>query len=78
MKLPESFEKLIDKAQKDMLYKALVLQLNKDLRCANIDQEYPDDIAPEELKEQLDRRLKYLMEFEFDTYLNLLYIVDVS
>jgi|AVFP01.1.fsa_nt_gi hypothetical protein len=78
MQLPESYEKLIDEAWKEMLYAALVRQINKDFKFANIDDEFPGNITPEELFNQFHRLVRHLMEFEFDKYLNLLYIIDVS
>lgn len=78
MHLPDSFEILIAQAHKLELYKGLIIQLNKDLRFANIDLEFDEDTLPTSLKYVLNETIYTLIQEKFAEYLNLLYIVDVS
>ena len=78
MKLPESFEALINESQKAELYHKLIIQLNKDLALANLDLEFSEEILPESLKYLLHEAVFDLIQNRFENYLNLLYIIDVS
>jgi len=78
MNLPQSFTELMDQANREALYKALIKQLNKDLSRAGVHQEFKITITPNDLKQELSVLLKQLMEQEFDKYLSLLYAIDVS
>jgi len=78
MQLPETFNALIEDANKLDLYKKLVRQLNKDFLFANIDLDFEDDILPSSLKIILHETLYKLIQEKFADYLNLLYIIDVS
>jgi len=78
MQLPSTFESVVEKAYQLNLYKNLVRQLNKDLRYANINLEFEENIAPNELKTSLHKEIHNLIRDRFSEYLNLLYIVDVS
>ena len=77
MKLPTTFEDLVDQATKLDLYKKLVLQLNKDFLYANIDLDFDEDILPTSLKLILHETVYKLIQEKFSEYLNLLYIIDV-
>lgn len=68
---------LLENAQKEELYKKLVVQLKKDFVLANISIELSDDIIPVELKTILHEKIYFLILEQFPEYLNLLYIVDV-
>ena len=76
MLVPEDFNTLVDNANTLGLYKKLILQLNKDLRFANIDLEFDVDTLPTSLKIVLKETIYYLIQEKFSDYLNLLYIVD--
>lgn len=78
MKIPSSFNSLIDQANELNLYQKLVLQLNKDLLLANVDLEFHEDILPTSLKLLLHETVYKLIQEKFTEYLNLLYIIDVS
>lgn len=78
MQLPETFNALIDDANKLDLYQKLIRQLNKDFLYANIDLDFEDDILPLDLKIILHETLYKLIQEKFADYLNLLYIIDVS
>ncbi|WP_299249482.1 hypothetical protein [uncultured Lacinutrix sp.] len=77
MKLPETFQDLIDEANQLDLYKKLILQLNKDFLYANIDLDFDEDILPKSLKLLLHEIVYKLIQEKFAEYLNLLYIIDV-
>lgn len=77
MKLPATFENLIEDATKLNLYKKLVSQLNKDFLYANIDLDFDEDILPTSLKLLLQDTIYRLIQEKFTEYLNLLYIIDV-
>jgi len=76
--LPNSFEALIEQADKLKLYKKLILQLNKDLLYANVDLEFNEATLPTSLKLVLQETLFHIIQNKFSDYLNLLYIIDVS
>ena len=78
MKLPSTFNQLIDEANTLDLYQKLVLQLNKDFLYANIDLDFDPDILPSSLKLLLQETVYKLIQEKFAEYLNLLYIIDVS
>ncbi|MEJ6792587.1 MAG: hypothetical protein QNK89_07655 [Lacinutrix sp.] len=77
MKLPETFDALIEEANTLDLYKKLILQLNKDFLYANIDLDFNEDILPSSLKLLLHETVYKLIQEKFTEYLNLLYIIDV-
>ncbi|MDD7887940.1 hypothetical protein [Flavivirga sp. 57AJ16] len=78
MKLPVTFEALIEEADRLDLYKKLILQLNKDFLLANIDLDFHEEILPSSLKLLLHETVYNLIQEKFTEYLNLLYIIDVS
>jgi hypothetical protein len=78
MKLPTTFEALVDEANNSELYSKLVKQLNKDFLLANIDLDFHEEILPSSLKLLLHETIYKLIQEKFMEYLNLLYIVDVS
>ncbi len=61
-----------------LLYKKLVLQLNKDFQRANIDVDFSEEIAPSELKIKLKETVFNLLQNNHSNFQNLLYTVDVS
>ena len=77
MNLPETFDNLIDEANKIGLYKKLITQLNKDFSLANIDLDFDEEILPSSLKLILHETIYQLIQEKFADYLNLLYIIDV-
>ena len=68
---------LLQQAEKEALYEALIIQLNKDFNLSNIAVALPNDILPEVLKQQLYETIHQLISDDFDAFLNLLYRVDV-
>jgi len=77
MKLPTTFQDLIEEANQLNLYKKLIIQLNKDFLYANIDLDFDEDILPSSLKIMLHETVYRLIQEKFTEYLNLLYIIDV-
>ena len=68
---------LLLKVVEENLYQKLVIQLNKDFKLSNIDEEYDKNISPEKLKRDLHGLIFNLINEKFSEYLNLLYIIDV-
>lgn len=77
MKVPKTFDALMEQANELNLYHRLIRQLNKDLLLANVDLEFHEDILPTSLKLMLHEALYNLIQEKFTEYLNLLYIIDV-
>lgn len=77
MKLPTTFDDLIQEANQLGLYKKLIKQLNKDFLYANIDLEFDEEVLPLSLKLLLHETVYKLIQEKFADYLNLLYIIDV-
>ena len=77
MQLPTSFNAVIEKAASHSLYKQLIIQLNKDLTLGLVDLELDLDILPTSLKYVLHEKLQELIDNSYETFLNLLYIIDV-
>ncbi|MEL4306994.1 hypothetical protein [Joostella sp. CR20] len=71
-------QELLQVASEEKLYKKLILQLNKDLKLANLEHEFNVSITPEKLKRDLHEAIFLLINERFADYLNFLYIIDVS
>lgn len=71
-----SSDLLID-ISKNLLYSKLIIQLNKDFSLANFDFNLRVKISPLILKMELQKAVKNLIVNDFNTYKNILYIVDV-
>lgn len=69
---------LLEVAQKEQLYRKLVLQLKKDFELANVPINIPTGISSEELKSIVHEKIYFLIVEKFEQYLNLLYVVDIS
>lgn len=78
MNLPSTFEILVAEAKTEALYTNLIQQLNKDLLYANVDLQFNTDVLPTSLKLVLQETVFHFIQNKFMSYLNLLYIVDVS
>ncbi|HLV63772.1 hypothetical protein [Galbibacter sp.] len=59
------------------LYKNLIVQINKDLKFANLDCEFDYAISPHALANELCELIFNCINNKFADYLNLLYIADV-
>jgi hypothetical protein len=74
---PLNTEVLLVEATNENLYNNLIDQINKDFNLANESIDLPQDIKPEDLKNELHEKIYRLIQYKFAEYLNLLYIVDV-
>ena len=77
MKLPSTFNAIVEEVSKNNLYSNLIKQLNKDFNLANIEIEFDREVLPLSLKLILHETIYNLIQEKFSDYLNLLYIVDV-
>lgn len=64
-------------ASDESLYEQLIKQVNKDFNFANESLDLPLDVSPEILKNTLVQKIYDLLQYRFDVYLNVLYIIDV-
>jgi len=69
---------LLAKVVEEELYNALIIQLNKDFLLANLDVGVSENCTPEILEKKLCLIVEELINNEFDSFLNLLYRVDLS
>ena len=60
------------------LYEELILQLNKDFSLVGLDYTFSKDQSPVQLKENLIVIVENLIKTDFNSYLNLLYRIDIS
>lgn len=77
MKLPRTFDAVINQAYALDLYQKLLTQLKKDFLLSNIDLVIDESVSPENLKIQLHETMFNSIQKQFNDYLNLLYIIDV-
>ena len=75
---PTSYELLFKDVDKENLYQKLIEQINKDFNLANQGIDFSLSTKPEKLKIQLHEKIYRMIQYTFDEYLNLLYIIDVS
>lgn len=78
VQLPKTSEILFESVKELGLYSNLIAQLNKDFLLANLDEEISENATPESLKKYLENLIFSLLNTDYDSYLKLLYIVDVS
>lgn len=74
----QNTNQLIDLAVSRTLYKKLILQLNKDFQLSNIEECISEVVPPNDLKRQLNGIVEHLIHYNFDSFLNLLYRIDLS
>ena len=60
------------------LFDALILQLNKDFYLANIDFSFDATLTFNQLYSSLANKISDIFNNEYDTYLNLIYRIDLS
>ena len=75
---PKNIDALLGEAEEAHLYFKLIEQTNKDFALANEAVDVPMDVFPIEFKRMICEKILKLIEFKFESYLNLLYIIDVS
>jgi len=71
-----SFEVFQEKKNKEILVK-LITQLNKDFNQSGIEYYFEIDLAPIDLANKLQKQLEYLLNNDFQTYVNLIYRIDI-
>jgi hypothetical protein len=71
-------DQLLQQAQAEDLYAALIDQLNKDFNLANDPVDFPKSTNPLELKIQLQEKIYRMISFKYAEFLSLLYIIDVA
>ena len=76
--IPENFNKLLTEAKEKSLYKKLIVQLKKDFSLTNIETDFLENDNPDTLKTKLQQNIYKLIHHNFDSYINLLYRIDVS
>jgi hypothetical protein len=69
---------LLEGINKQNLYQNLLLQLEKDFLLCNEVIDIRKDTNPHDLISILNQKVYQLISFNFNEYLNLLYIIDVS
>lgn len=75
---PKKTDELISIVTTERLYPDLIQQLNKDFNYANEALDFSVDMSPEELCKNLHEKIFIMITQRFSSYLNLLYIIDVS
>lgn len=73
----ENIDQLLTKASSEQLYKALINQLNKDFSLSNSTIQFSETLTPNLLIEGLNTIIAKLIHDDFDTFVNLLYRIDV-
>ena len=68
---------LLSKIESVDLYLKLIKQLNKDFQLAGIEQSFDLGCTPLKLAQELQKIVVQLINNNFDSYLNLLYRVDI-
>lgn len=69
---------LLDQIRKEKLYNALVFQLNKDFERAGLEAEFDATFENQQLLRNLQAALYNVVVSDFESYLTLLYAIDVS
>lgn len=72
-----SAKELLQNAQEKGLYDKLIGQMLKDFRLANVHCDLQLFMSPEELKQDLQEKIYYLIMEKFPDYLNLMYVIDI-
>lgn len=78
MQFPKTSEHLFEMANELGFYSKLITQLNKDFLLANLVEVFDDNISPNSLKEKVQNIVLELLNNDYDSYLKLMYIIDVS
>ena len=69
---------LQNKITSNRLLEAIIMQLNKDFYLANVNISFSKKLTLIQLYEKLENKILDLFKNEYDTYLNLIYRIDVS
>lgn len=74
---PAHIDDLLFQAQNQGLYQQLVQQVNKDFALGNEPIDLPEKTSPRELVVQVQEKIWRLITYQFESLLNLLYIIDI-
>ena len=69
---------LLESISEKHLYADLIAQLNKDFMLSGVRIEFDPHSTPEQLVQTLRNRIEHLILHDFNDFLNLLYVVDIS
>ena len=72
-----ALKNLLANSVSENLYLALIRQLNKDLMLANLEYSILEKVTPDVLIEQLTSIIADLINNDFNSFLNLLYRIDI-
>ena len=75
---PIDINHLLQDIQKEELLEKLIVQINKDMAMSGIEFDLKEQSSPKEIISGLQGLIHDLIKFDFNTYLNLLYRIDVS
>ena len=75
---PTNAIQLLATVQQENAFVKVVEQLNKDMYMAGLDIEFPTDISPVSLVNNLQLHVETLLLKQYDNYLTLMYRVDVQ
>jgi hypothetical protein len=74
----QNTSELLNVAISNELYKALIIQLNKDFQLSNIEEYISEVVTSDDLRRQLNVIVEHLIHNDFDSFLSLLYRIDLS
>ena len=69
---------LLESISEKHLYADLITQMNKDFMLSGVKVEFDLNSSPEELVQTLRNKIHHLIVNDFNDFLNLLYVVDIS
>lgn len=73
----QHLSELEKQVQQENLLEALIVQTNKDFQLANHPLDLSLQSTPEQIIQVVHQKVYDLLQYQFNEYLNLLYIVDV-
>ena len=77
--LPEKKQQeFLDKLEDEKIYHKFISQLNKDFALANIDVHFSNTLRSAELVKNLNLEISNLLQNNYDSYLALIYRIDIS
>ena len=69
---------LLESISDQQLYNSLIAQLNKDFMLAGTGLTFAKELSPQDLVKELHSSIHKVILNEFNEFLNLLYVVDIS
>lgn len=74
----ENSLQLLDNAHEQQILYVLIEQLNKDFQLSNVNYFINENESVEDVVLMLEKILSNLIQFNYDTYLNFIYRIDIS